>query len=203
MSVDPARRVPVLRVIVAFVGTMVLAVAAKASPITYQVNRVIGAGSVTGFIQTDGTIGVLSAANFIDWDLMLKDSASQFKLTGPLSGGNSSIFVRGTDAAAFDSFLLFNFSGIDYGVLVFEKGLFSALHYYCDSTQPNECAPGETVAPDSTSGGFQNAERHGVVVLGITADPIPEPATYALVSLGLALSWLKTKVLTIRESPDK
>lgn len=193
MSVDPARRIPVLRLIVAFVGTMVLAVTANASPITYQVNRVIGAGRVTGFIQTDGTIGVLNAANFIDWDLMLKDATSNFRLTGPLSGGNSSIFVRGYDVAAFDSFLLFNFSGIDYGVLMFEKGLFSGLHYYCDSTQPNECAPGETVAPEGSTG-FQNAQRHGVVAIGTTTDPIPEPATFMLVGFGLTLSWLKRKL---------
>jgi hypothetical protein len=183
---------PSLRLIAGFLVIVAFATAGHASPITYQVNRVIGAGRVTGFIQTDGTIGVLGAANFLNWDLILKNGISVFRLTGPLSGGNSSIFVRGTDVAAFDSFLLFNFSGIDYGILMFKNDLFSGLHYYCDSTQPFECAPGETVAPDGNSGDYQNVQHQGIVVIGTTGDPIPEPVSFILLcSAAAVVAWKK------------
>ncbi len=35
----------------------------NANPVAFHVNRTIGAGSVTGTIQTDGTLGILTAAN--------------------------------------------------------------------------------------------------------------------------------------------
>jgi hypothetical protein len=194
MSFDPARQHHVLLPIIAFTAVMMFAIGGHASPITYQVNRTIGAGRVMGFIETDGTIGVLNASNFLDWSLTLSSGTSISTLTGPLSGGNSSVFIRGTDVAAFDSFLLFNFSGIDYGVLMFEKGLFSGLHYYCDATQPYECAPGETVVPDGSSVGYQNTQRNGVVVIGTAADPVPEPATFSLLCSALVAFALKKKV---------
>ena len=37
-----------------------------AEPITYLVNQTIGKGSVTGFIQTNGTTGVLTGSDFIN-----------------------------------------------------------------------------------------------------------------------------------------
>jgi hypothetical protein len=189
-----ARLHQVPRLIVAMTAMLVIAISGSATPITYQINRVVGAATVTGFIQTDGTIGVLSASNFLDWNLLLQYGTSTFDLTGPSSGGNSAIFVRGTDVEAFDSFLLFNFSGIDYGVLMFGQNLFSGHHYYCDSTQPYECIPGETVVPDSRRAGFQNAEYQGIVVIGNAVGPAPEPSTLNLICSGLALLMLKRKV---------
>lgn len=42
----------------------------EAVAITYVVDRTLGsAGRVTGTITTDDTIGVLTAANIVDWDL--------------------------------------------------------------------------------------------------------------------------------------
>jgi hypothetical protein len=34
--------------------------------IIYEVNRTVGAGSVVGFMETDGTLGAITGANFID-----------------------------------------------------------------------------------------------------------------------------------------
>jgi hypothetical protein len=56
----------------------------------------------------------------------------------------------------FENMLFFNFSGIHYGMLLFQQRLFSGDHYYCDATQPLECLPGETVVPLSTRLGLQN-----------------------------------------------
>lgn len=47
-------------------------VSTPALAITYQVDRTIGTlGSVTGIIETDGTLGGLFTANIVDWDLNL------------------------------------------------------------------------------------------------------------------------------------
>ena len=40
---------------------------AFAAPITYNVNHTIGTGSIVGSIETDGTLGVLSTTNILDW----------------------------------------------------------------------------------------------------------------------------------------
>jgi hypothetical protein len=160
---------------------------AAASPVIYNVHRTIGAGSVTGFIETDGAIGVLTAADFVDWNLWLYDGRSTFDLTGPLSGNNSAVFVQGADTEAFDTYLLFNFSGLDNGIFLFQKGLFSNNHYYCDASQPGPCFPGETVVPISVTRGYQNVDLHGVVVIGNEAGTAPEPGTCVLILGGLAV----------------
>lgn len=157
--------------------------AGDASPIVYQVNRIVGAGSVTGFIETDGSMGVLNASNFVDWNLLLYDGTSTFDLTGPLSGNNSAMFVQGADVGAFGPVLLFNFSGVDNGVLMFEQGLFSGSRYYCDASQPfNYCLPGETV---DVVAGYQNVDNQGNVVI---ASAVPESGTFTLIFAGLLFS---------------
>jgi hypothetical protein len=49
---------------------------------TYEVDRAVDAGSVTGFIETDGTIGVLGTSNVLDWSLLLNDGTTAFDLLG-------------------------------------------------------------------------------------------------------------------------
>ena len=41
--------------------------------ITYAVDETVGAGSATGFITTDGTIGILDTADILNWNLTLND----------------------------------------------------------------------------------------------------------------------------------
>ena len=60
-----------LHLIITLIVMLVGSVVCNASPITYNVARTIGVGSVTGFIETDGSLGVLSAADFVDWSLLL------------------------------------------------------------------------------------------------------------------------------------
>jgi hypothetical protein len=64
---------------------------------------------------TDGTIGVLSASNIVDWNLNLAADSSTFDLTGPLSGGNSYFYVDGNDFTATATGLFFNFSDASTG----------------------------------------------------------------------------------------
>jgi hypothetical protein len=57
-----------------FLATLFLSLAsatANAATITYFVDRVIGDGTVTGTITTDGTLGTLHAGNIDSWTLTL------------------------------------------------------------------------------------------------------------------------------------
>jgi hypothetical protein len=171
-----------------FAYLLVGASVCQASPLTYLVNRTVGKGSVTGFLETDGTMGVLTAGNFVDWNLLLSDGSSSFRLTGPLSGNNSQVVVTGTDVGAFNNFLVFNFSGIDSGTLLFSQGPFARSHYYCDSSQPYICVPGETMVLFDIA---ENVRLLGNVPIG-TLDAAPEPGTLGLLMIGG--SWVAWRV---------
>src|SRR5580698_3281104 len=81
----------------------------------------VGAGGVTGFIETDGTSGVLAEADILTWNLLLNDGATMFDLFGPLSGSNSQLEVEGTDLSASTTQLLLDFSGTDGGFFLIQS----------------------------------------------------------------------------------
>jgi hypothetical protein len=67
-------------------------------------------GSVTGIIQTDGTLGTLTSANILGWDLVVYDGVSNtYSLTGG-SGGNSSLTISGAGLTATATQLSYNFA---------------------------------------------------------------------------------------------
>src|SRR5262245_13073487 len=73
-----------------------LSLTAEAGPITYSINRSIGTfGSVVGTLTTDGTIGVVKAANILEWDLFLNadaNTATVAHLYNTSAALNSSLF---------------------------------------------------------------------------------------------------------------
>ena|SRR5271165_6846686 len=154
----------------------------SATPITYNVNQAIGAGSITGTIQTDGTLGVLSAGDIIAWNLTLNGVGASFGLTD----ANSVVQVVGSDVTATATDLFFDFSGADNGYLLFQQGLFSGNHYYCDATATNVCYQGASVVPQSI---FDPSAQHVPVaanqIIGTVGAAVPEPATLALLGAGL------------------
>lgn len=175
-----------LHLIITLIVMLVGAVVCNASPITYNVARTIGLGSVTGFIETDGSLGVLGAGNFVDWSLLLNDGTFTYTITGPLSGNNSVAFVQGADTTATATQLLFDFSGFDNGLLLFQNGLFSGNTYYCDGTAGNfACFSGETVVANNVFATFQNASRSGNVVIGTAGSSVPEPGTLMMFGSGI------------------
>ncbi len=125
--------------------------------ITYDVNQVIDEkGTVSGFIETDGTIGPLLATNFIDWNLRVNDGSHVFNLMGPKSGANSTITVTGNTTIASTQDIQFDCSGDqarieiinpsaaspengwalvgDFGGLVHDK--FEEICFLCSSSNP-------------------------------------------------------------------
>jgi len=55
--------------------------------ITYDVDQTVGIGSVKGFIETDGTTGVLGASNILNWNLLLNDGTNANKRLHTKPGG--------------------------------------------------------------------------------------------------------------------
>jgi len=107
----------------------------------------------------------------VDWNLLLFDGTSTFTLLGPLSGNNSAVFVQGADTEAFGNFSFVQLQRHRHnGVFLLQQGLFSGNLYDCDASQPGPgLFPGETVVPISVPVGFQNADLHGVMVIGNAA----------------------------------
>lgn len=150
-----------------------------AAAITYNVDQTIGAGSVTGDIQTDGTTGVLDSANIIAWNLELKGVGASINLTN----SNSVVDDSGSDVTATTTDLFFNYSGTDDGFLVFQVDLFSGNEYYCNAvtSQGFDCAPGASVVPQSHSDpSAQYEARTGNQIIGTVASAVPEPSSWAI-----------------------
>jgi hypothetical protein len=187
----------------AVIAMLLGAVASRASSISYNVSRTIGAGSVIGTIETNGTTGVLHTANIIDWNLQLSDGTNTYNLTGPLSGNDSGVFISGSDVTASTSQLFFNFSGADAGYLLFQVTFGSGQQYYCDSANQVLCLQGESVVPQSFSTGFQNVSLSGNAVIGTSGspvspvNPVPEPEPCGLTLVGLGLLGLARKRLVL------
>ena len=73
--------------------SLIASVGANGLPI-YDVSRSIGVASVYGTIQTNGTLGPLSTADFVDWNLSLDDGVDSIILN-PV---NSMVTVFGSSA---------------------------------------------------------------------------------------------------------
>ena len=166
---------------VALTATLLGAGVCNAGPITYHVNQTIGGGSVVGTIQTDGAIGVLGSADITAWNLDLNGPGATFNITN----ANSVMFMTGSDVTATATDLFFDFSGADGGILLFQQGLFSGAHYYCDATTTAACLQGASVTPQTFANtSFQNVAVAGNHVIG-TAAAVAEPAVLAVFGTGL------------------
>jgi hypothetical protein len=168
----------------ALVSALLPAQASSAATIIYNVNQTIGAGSVTGTIQTDGATGVLAAADITGWNLQLNGVGASFNLTNATSG----VFVSGSDVTATTTDLFFNYSGGDNGYLLFEVNFGSGSHYTCNATSNGVCAQGASVVPQLFSDpSAQFAPLAGNQIIGIAAaGGVPEPSTWAMMLLGFA-----------------
>ncbi|HYW44871.1 MAG TPA: PEP-CTERM sorting domain-containing protein [Bryobacteraceae bacterium] len=175
------RTIRMLRLTITLLSSVFLS---SASAI-YDVNQTVGAGRVTGFIETDGTVGVLGASKILDWNLLLNDGTTTFDLLGPLSGSNSALGLVGSDLSATATLLLFNFSGSDSGYVLFQSPhLFTGSDFWCLASSNGGCSSepiGETinVSPDPN----QFTSVSGTVVVA----SVPEPSTLCLLGAGFGV----------------
>src|SRR4029077_5290010 len=106
----------------------------------YNVNDAVGAGSVTGTIQTDGDIGALTTADIINWNLHLNDGTNTFDLVGPPSASDATTVV-GTSFTATASGLFFDFSSSTGSFVEFRNPASgSAANYLCLQDASPQCS---------------------------------------------------------------
>jgi hypothetical protein len=159
----------------------------SAATITYNVAQTVGPGSVTGFIETDGTIGVLGTSNILDFNLLLSDgTASVDDLRS-----NSVFEVIGSDLSATSTQLLFNFSGSDTGFVIFERGGFVGANFFCAATA-SATSFCDTAPPAAeilqVTGPLLTSPMSGTQVIASAAGAsAPEPSTLGLLVAGIAL----------------
>jgi len=178
------------------VGLLLLFGTATPSGATiYTVQRTIDVGSVTGTIETDGTLGTLFAVNILDWDLVVDDGVGSFQLLGPLSGNNSQVAVGlspGLSATATE--LLFDFSLAGLNVLIFQAPTLAAgpatTGIWCLDSDLAPCfesiPPGGETAK-TLAGPVASAERTGVVAIASTAEAVPSVGGWGLIALSASL----------------
>ena len=159
-----------------------------AGAITYTLDRTIGSGVVTGFIETDGTLGVLAATNITDWSITLTASGlfGGSPQTNTASTGTESIFGTGLVADATQITFDFDLAGGNFF-------LAGANSNWCMSGPASLNCFGEMI--DVSEGIYFNTAgtgpaeleaRSGVVTLASVPPPaVPLPASLPLMALGL------------------
>ncbi|MEF8727049.1 MAG: PEP-CTERM sorting domain-containing protein [Accumulibacter sp.] len=175
------------------VSSLVAAMTASASPITYNVNLAIGpnTGTAVGTITTDGTIGVLAAKNVLSFSITLDpDPGSAFVI----NEGNAEIGdYQGLIATLSD--LSFNFSGSD-SWLMQNPNVGSAGNYLCFTGAALCGGSSQTSANAITMGtdvvGVNASPMQGRQVVA-TATSVPEPSSVALAALGLIAAGVGTR----------
>lgn len=168
---------------------MVLAGRASAADITYTVNDVVGAGSVTGTITTDARIGTLSTADILEFNLTLNDGTGIATLT---DFGDAAAFIQGNDVTATATQLLFDFTADNSYLAFFDTFSCSppewllnsnlATFIPCNGT-PQDSEGLSAVLPDGS--GTYSSESGNVVFASVTTSAAPEPSSLLLLGLGL------------------
>ncbi|WP_426960173.1 PEP-CTERM sorting domain-containing protein [Muricoccus radiodurans] len=155
----------------------------SAAPITYTLNQPIGAGSVIGTVQTDGSVGVINQASITGFSLTLNGVGATYVITS----NDSVVQVVGSALTATLTNLFFDFSAVGNAYALFQQGLFSGTHYYCNASVSAECFQGASVTPEAfNSPSAQNEGRTGNQIIGTAVVvAVPEPASIALFGAGV------------------
>jgi hypothetical protein len=169
-------------IVAAFI-TFAAGIESASANVTYDLS--LGSNAV-GTITTDGTLGVLSSSNILDFNITATTVGSA-AILGPLSGPNYVQF--GTSGSAFTATatgLFFDFSSSGT-YLIFQTGVGSGA-YVCYNGAQGNCsghpaslavAVGANQVVTAYSGNVQIASLEAVTA-------VPEASTWAMMILGFA-----------------
>ena len=159
-----------------------LSISVANASLVYNVDRTVGTGSVSGFIETDGTLGSLETKNITDWKLTL----TVLGLAGSTSdtiefGLQSRHMINGQATKATATQLWFDFGLKESTNYLYFEGT-NPKNFWCLETMTcTSQSPTETIAlSDSKS----QVTRSGVVVFA-QVSAIPVPATVWLFGTAL------------------
>jgi hypothetical protein len=161
-------------------------------PISYTVYQTVGAGNVSGFIETDGTIGTLANGDLLNWILTLNDGTGSASLLGPLSGDNSGVSIFGNNVTATATLLEFNFNGTGGFMDIYDFATCSPPEWSFETTGSGSGCNGTTgdeegIAAVLPAGSGTYTLQSGEVVFA-TVGTVPEPSTFGpmlIVMLGV------------------
>jgi PEP-CTERM motif len=152
--------------------------------ITYDVNLTIAAGGVTGDIVTDGTLGVLSTGDILNYNLLLNDGTNIFDLMGPSAPNDDYATVFGNGLSATPTQLLFDFSNSSVDTFAISAGGSAGkgvdIFFVCSI---GECSSGPFEDVQIGTDATQTSILSGTQVIGDT----PEPSTLVLLGAGVGL----------------
>ena len=190
--------------------SLVLATASLcgAATITYNVNLTVGAGSASGTIITDGTIGALGRSDILSWNLLLNDGTSTVDLpgqNGAVQGctgcvANMNYQVAPGDLSATAGQLFFNFvngSTVNYlafDIQTFTNSTFPSWRLCMTGSQATCDGPGTESIDVLYSSGVGDISQittglSGPQVIGSAAGSgTPEPSTFTLLFAGVAVA---------------
>lgn len=155
---------------------------APAAATTYFGNRDLG-GSLVGAltVTTDGTVGVLGAANILEFSLVLSGLGERAADYGNRvfigANENSPLVLQGSSLSATSTRLFFDFES---GNEVF--GVEQTLYLLSSANSLGFTPSLETFELDSEFGG--RISRYGIVTLGA----VPEPSSWAMLVAGFGLA---------------
>lgn len=172
----------------ALFAAAVLACAATLSQAaTYTFDRSVGDANVTGFLETDGTIGTLASGNFVAWSVTI--SGPNYSVPLPtMSNGNSGVAVLGGSLSATATDILFDFTQAGVNAFFVNRGG-SPNVLWCFITD-GRCggtgdSNGESAWERVTASQLEYTPHSGSeIVASVAAVPLPAALPLLLASLG-------------------
>ena len=169
-------------------GFVVVAGIAQAT--TYNVNSSVGGGTVSGYFETDGTIGALTAGNFVDWSLTVTaaDINGGVASTSSMSGGQALSYNFGslTSLSASATDIFFDFSGDDLFYTYTASGDFWCVAGAATPTYGCFVPGAEVIGYDDNSFNYgEYTSYSGSKSIASIAAAVPLPAALPLLLLGL------------------
>lgn len=173
---------------------LLLSAGDAAANITYVANRAVGDGTLDLSITTDGTLGLLTSANILDWSLDVDDGVTAITLEGPSGLNNSIARVFGDGLTATASDLLFDFDVVSLDPAAFTIQIFpggaggGAVDPFWCVAASSSCFDQQEESFSSDGTNVELSHYTGLFVVGSVNSAVPEPAAWALAITGFAVA---------------